>query len=104
MQSYIVALLALAATGAHATPFQQPSQRSRILNARAEGNTTTGLQKSYDFVIVGGGLAGLVVGNRLSANPDYSVLVIEAGSDGTEYGDEISMLLTLSLYHYFQLG
>ncbi|KAF8582565.1 GMC oxidoreductase [Ramaria rubella] len=34
---------------------------------------------TYDFVIVGGGTAGNAVANRLTENPDYSVLVLEAG-------------------------
>lgn len=34
---------------------------------------------SYDYVIIGCGTSGLVIANRLSANPDTSVLCIEAG-------------------------
>ncbi|KAH9877796.1 hypothetical protein J1614_003013 [Plenodomus biglobosus] len=34
---------------------------------------------TYDYIIVGGGLTGLVVANRLTENKNVSVLVIEAG-------------------------
>ncbi|ORY09131.1 choline dehydrogenase-like protein [Clohesyomyces aquaticus] len=36
-------------------------------------------QKTYDYVIVGGGTTGLVMANRLSEDSDKSILVIENG-------------------------
>ncbi|CAG9464312.1 unnamed protein product [Pedinophyceae sp. YPF-701] len=40
--------------------------------------------KKFDYIIVGGGAAGCVLANRLTASGDKSVLLLEAGPDKTD--------------------
>jgi choline dehydrogenase-like flavoprotein len=44
------------------------------------------LHTNFDYLIVGGGTAGLVVASRLAENPKVTVGVVEAGSD--HFGDD----------------
>lgn len=49
----------------------------------------TEIADNYDFVVVGGGLAGLAIGGRLAEDTNHTVLVLEAGGNGDAYRDRI---------------
>ncbi|MGC9421640.1 choline dehydrogenase [Vibrio sp.] len=63
-------------------------------------------KKTFDYIIVGGGSAGCVLANRLSANPENKVLVLEAGRPDYRFDFRIHMpaaltyLLTDSTYNW----
>lgn len=50
-----------------------------IILSAAEAKKDDGGSSQYDFLVVGGGTAGLAVANRLSEMKDMKVAIIEAG-------------------------
>ncbi|KAF5281709.1 hypothetical protein FQA39_LY17730 [Lamprigera yunnana] len=54
----------------------------------------------FDFVVIGGGSAGAVVASRLSENPKWRILLLEAGKDENDFTDIPSMTPFLSNLEY----
>lgn len=46
--------------------------------------------KIFDYVVVGGGAAGLVLANRLTENADVTVAVVEAGTWAEKYAGNLT--------------
>jgi choline dehydrogenase len=54
---------------------------STLTSAGVTTNPSAATGKTFDYIVIGGGLTGTTVAARLAENPAISVLLIEVGKD-----------------------
>jgi choline dehydrogenase-like flavoprotein len=74
-----------------------PTTELRITHPH-DTSSTDGISQGYDFIVIGGGTAGLTVASRLTEDPKVRVLVVEAGANRLEDPRILTPGLASSLY------
>lgn len=94
----LTALVALAAPAsalivrdADAPPVNVHNPQRQLLKRRITDDISAVNGKAFDFVIAGGGVAGLALAARLSEWRNVTVCLIEAGGDGSDVRDSIDI-------------
>lgn len=58
----------------------------------------------FDFIVVGAGSTGCVIANRLSENPEWKVLLLEAGTFRDDDLTRVFAWYTLNIFSKFNWG
>jgi choline dehydrogenase-like flavoprotein len=82
----VLALAALAAPAAadQASGYNVHSPHRRLVQRSVTSDPASVANQNFDFVVVGGGIGGLVTGSRLAEWSNQTVLILEAGGDGSD--------------------
>lgn len=81
-----------------AAPIANPVAVTRILLVGSSFGVL-GQSYTFDYVVVGGGQAGLTIAARLAENPSLTVAVIEAGTFYETITGNISQVPATDLYY-----
>lgn len=82
---------ALIARGPNDPPANVHNPNRQLLKRAITADVKTVNGKAFDFVIAGGGVAGLALASRLAEWRNVTVCVIEAGGDGSDVRDNIDV-------------
>lgn len=88
----VLATTIAAVKGSAHQPHQYRSARPHGWPARPQGWPTRVKDETFDYVVIGGGTAGLTMAVRLAENSFFSVAVIEAGGFYEQDNGNISVV------------
>ncbi|BEI89037.1 uncharacterized protein CcaverHIS019_0203990 [Cutaneotrichosporon cavernicola] len=79
-----IAALAAPAAADMASGYNVHNPHRRLVQRAVTTDAASVAKQTFDFVVIGGGIGGLVAGARLAEWSNQTVLILEAGGDGSD--------------------